>query len=177
MPYTGKKVHKNGRLPIYTESMLRRHDNPTDGIYTAINGYIYDITGKSIDSSRKRIPIRSLCVIRCLQTPVYANFHPGGFNILKEVAGKDGTELFCQYHTLGLLQRGIGADLRIGRVVPDRTPGDIKPHEIVLHDWLFDIAGKSNPYSSYSAKSAHRDQRHRLTRYTKPTQACLKILP
>jgi hypothetical protein len=32
-------------LPTYTLNELQWHDNPTDGIYTAINGFVYDITG------------------------------------------------------------------------------------------------------------------------------------
>lgn len=52
LPYRCGLIMPVGRTPptedslrTYTLTELRGHDNPTHGIYVAINGYVYDITG------------------------------------------------------------------------------------------------------------------------------------
>ena len=48
----GTRGSKKPVLEPYTPSMLRWHDNPTAGMYTAINGIVYDVTGKLTFSER-----------------------------------------------------------------------------------------------------------------------------
>lgn len=33
---------------LLTKSMLRRYDNPHDGLYTALDGYVYNIAGECL---------------------------------------------------------------------------------------------------------------------------------
>lgn len=50
----GTRGFKRPVLEPYTPAMLRWHDNPTDGMYTAINGIVYDIAGKLTFPERRR---------------------------------------------------------------------------------------------------------------------------
>ncbi|KAI1864107.1 uncharacterized protein JN550_009127 [Neoarthrinium moseri] len=111
MPRKGRQVSLNA-LDVFTPSRLRHHDNPSDGMYTAIHGYVYDLTG-------------------------YVDYHPGGLNILKDVCGRDGTSLFDKYHSSNLLAEEDYAALRIGRVIEERRANDIRRDEIVINDVVF----------------------------------------
>lgn len=44
----GARGSKKAALEPYTPGMLRWHDNPTAGMYTAVNGIVYDVTGKLV---------------------------------------------------------------------------------------------------------------------------------
>lgn len=57
---------------MVTKKELQKH-NTKDDMWTVINGKVFNLTP-------------------------YIPFHPGGENILKAVAGRDGTALFMKYH-------------------------------------------------------------------------------
>ncbi|KAI0127640.1 hypothetical protein BJ170DRAFT_381277 [Xylariales sp. AK1849] len=101
-------------LSPYTTSMLRKHDNPSNGIYMAVHGFVYDMTG-------------------------YVDFHPGGFNILKKLAGRNATLGYADYHTADLLNNTDYAALKIGRLIPELTSKQVGRYQIALHGWVFDI--------------------------------------
>lgn len=46
MPEDGRP-RSHDELSIFTLSKLRWHDNPTSGVYVAINDFVYDLTGWS----------------------------------------------------------------------------------------------------------------------------------
>lgn len=163
LPYmSNTKSQEKKQLPILTESTLRGHDNPSDRMYTAIDGFVYDVTGKFVPRGRRIqqtiLPPVTLTLEMVdadkTKLPGYCNFHPGGFNVLKDVLGKDGTEAFCQYHALDLLEARNHGMLRVGRLVPERKHGGIGAEEIALHRWVFDAAGTSHPNSPLPLSSS-----------------------
>ncbi|KAI1861767.1 uncharacterized protein JN550_010707 [Neoarthrinium moseri] len=106
-------------LKLLTPNTLRLHDNPSDGIYTAIDGVVYDLSG-------------------------YVDFHPGGRNILKGISGRDGTSEFYKCHNSDLLSSPEYAGLKVGRVITERSPGQIHENEMVLHGLVFNVQDLSN---------------------------------
>ncbi|KAK9416099.1 hypothetical protein SUNI508_09872 [Seiridium unicorne] len=118
MPYTPAWISEEPSY-LVTKTMLRRHDNPIDGYYTAINGVVYDIGG-------------------------YLHYHPGGAKLFNSVAGRDGTDAYLAYHHSGLLDAPDIAALKVGRLIEEREPVDIRKDEIALHDSIFNIKNLHN---------------------------------
>ncbi|KAH6651985.1 hypothetical protein BKA67DRAFT_660758 [Truncatella angustata] len=104
------------REPSYLipKSRLRHYDNPTDGLYTVINGHVYDVAD-------------------------YMDFHPGGTKLFNAVLGRDGTKAFEEYHPLSLLERPDFAKFKVGRVMKTRRSGHVRDDEIALHDLVFTV--------------------------------------
>ncbi|KAK9771750.1 hypothetical protein SCAR479_11538 [Seiridium cardinale] len=100
-------------LRPYTLGMLRQHDSPTFGCYTAIGGYVYDLTS-------------------------YIDMHPGGRQVLIKYLGKEATE-FTDWHDFDIMDDY--AELRIGRLVSDIPLVAVEKHQVVVHKWVFDISG------------------------------------
>eukprot|EP00055_Hartaetosiga_balthica_P010707 m.46557 g.46557 ORF g.46557 m.46557 type:complete len:140 (-) comp7276_c0_seq1:2133-2552(-) len=67
----GKGVKDHGEK--VTKEELKQHNNVDNGIWTVIQGRVYNITP-------------------------YIDYHPGGKNTLMQAAGRDGTRLFTKYH-------------------------------------------------------------------------------
>jgi hypothetical protein len=72
----------------------------------------------------------------------YMNNHPGGSQLLKKVYGRNGTEMFLANHASRLINEPKYAALKIGRLMEERQPEDIREDEIVLHSFVFRIRGK-----------------------------------
>lgn len=102
---------------LLTQSMLRRFDNPMDGVYTAIGGNVYNLTR-------------------------YIDIHPGGALAIQAVAGRDGTKEFSRHHGLDLMDKPEFAALKVGRYIEERDQGNVDEDEIVLHDLIFNISGE-----------------------------------
>ncbi|MCJ1285666.1 hypothetical protein MMC26_005007 [Xylographa opegraphella] len=61
-------------------SDLSAHNSLDTGLYIAIDGGVYDMTG-------------------------FVDEHPGGAKILKRVGGKDASKQFWKYHNEGVLRK------------------------------------------------------------------------
>ncbi|KAI1497863.1 hypothetical protein F5X99DRAFT_432584 [Biscogniauxia marginata] len=116
-------------LGLYTLSQLRRHDNPENGVYVAIDGFVYNMNG-------------------------YLDFHPGGWRILQQWAGRDATEEFYKYHRHGLLMEEDYISLKIGKIVPEMTIAELQSNHITLKPWVFDISGleEEKPWCYHAIK-------------------------
>jgi cytochrome b involved in lipid metabolism len=108
---------------LLTQSMLRRFDNPMEGVYTAIGGNVYNLTK-------------------------YVDNHPGGALAIQAVAGRDGTKEFSRHHGLDLMDKPEFAALKVGRYIEERDQGNVDEDEIVLHDLIFNISGERPPSQS-----------------------------
>ncbi|KAH8203039.1 hypothetical protein TruAng_002767 [Truncatella angustata] len=109
-------------LQTYTPTSLRYHDNPSLGCYTAIGCFVYNLTE-------------------------YCDSHPGGSNILRDVAGRDATSVFLRNtdcHSLEMLDDQSYAHLRVGRMIDEVKSGDVQDREISLHNYVFDISDLDN---------------------------------
>ncbi|KAI0008415.1 hypothetical protein F4779DRAFT_451025 [Xylariaceae sp. FL0662B] len=119
-PKTGSR---RGLHP-FTPRSLRWHDNPSMGVYVAIENIVYDITG-------------------------YIEDHPGGREVLQKGGGIDQTAQFLLHHPPGCLD---GYEhLKVGRLVPEITLEQVGRDQVVVHDCVFDLAGleqtRPNVYS------------------------------
>ncbi|KAK9423207.1 hypothetical protein SUNI508_04501 [Seiridium unicorne] len=113
----GKRpTHEYSDLYTFTPTSLRSFNSPNSGLYTAIHGFVYDLTE-------------------------YRDFHPGGLNLLQSVSGRDSTSEFNKYHDVGILHKDSYAHLRVGRMIEEREPGEVKADEIALHRHIFNVAG------------------------------------
>ncbi|KAI1851506.1 hypothetical protein JX265_012412 [Neoarthrinium moseri] len=110
-------------LHPFTEKMLRYHDNPTYGCYTAIDGYVYDIGN-------------------------YLENHPGGDTILIKYLGQEATE-FTDWHDVELMDNY--PELRIGRIVPEIHLDQLQKHQVALCGWVFDISGLDPEHNDQDA--------------------------
>lgn len=72
----------------------------------------------------------------------YVDYHPGGSRILNMVTGRDGTQTFLDYHSVGYINQPSFAALKVGRLIEERARGDIRCDEIALHDYIFSLKGK-----------------------------------
>ncbi|KAH8681754.1 hypothetical protein BX600DRAFT_491920 [Xylariales sp. PMI_506] len=95
----------------FTHDMLKWHDNPSAGCYTAIDNIVYDISVHS---------------------------RPCGRNTLMECLGGEATK-FSNYHTQDVLK--AYPDFPIGRLVREVQDCEIQGNEIAIHGWVFDISG------------------------------------
>ncbi|EGY19050.1 uncharacterized protein VDAG_09384 [Verticillium dahliae VdLs.17] len=128
---------ESGSKNVLTNHEIGWNQFPQTRQYIQIHEHAYDITGMlyyTFSSTR---------VIRADENLTdYAEWHPGGSEILARAAGTDATNLFEEYHSENgedLLEAIQG--LRIGRIVPSRTRYEkLSTTEIRIQDTIFDIA-------------------------------------
>ncbi|KAK7926666.1 cytochrome b5-like heme/steroid binding domain-containing protein [Apiospora marii] len=101
-------------LVPFSSGTLRWHDNPNLGVYFAIDGYVYNMTG-------------------------YLDVHPGGLATLQEYAGRDASAAFAASHPADLLTRSPSDSLRIGRMVDEIPVEQLQAHHVALDKWVYDI--------------------------------------
>lgn len=70
---SGKDLSGGGSKGAITAEQLRQHKTRETGVWTCINGRVYNITA-------------------------YLDFHPGGVDEIMKAAGRDGTSLFNKKH-------------------------------------------------------------------------------
>ncbi|KAK4442095.1 hypothetical protein QBC34DRAFT_456579 [Podospora aff. communis PSN243] len=89
---------------VFDEEEVRRHVHPEIGMYTIINGDVYELTA------------------------AMAHLHPGGQQIIHDLAGRDATETFIENHSNWEdLLKGM---TKVGHVVPYKSPGKLEHDEI-----------------------------------------------
>lgn len=64
--FEGQKAPKKTVLPPFTPAMLSWHDNPTSGMYIAVEGIIYNVTGMFFTHS-VFLPVVFLPIPRCCE--------------------------------------------------------------------------------------------------------------
>ncbi|KAK7996473.1 hypothetical protein PG989_004513 [Apiospora arundinis] len=114
--FEGQKAPKKMTLPLFTPNMLKWHDNPTAGMYIAIDGIVYNVS-------------------------TYVDLHPGGRDLMGQALGQDVSN-FHQYHAPDTM--ADYGELAVGRLVPDVELGELGPHQLVIHDWVFDLTKLSS---------------------------------
>ncbi|TQN71638.1 putative cytochrome b5 [Colletotrichum shisoi] len=101
----------------FTANDVKWHTTRETGIYAIIGRFVYDFT-ELIDK------------------------HPGGSEIIAQVAGGDATELWEKYHGNPISKLGVNVDrsrqfLCIGHVVEERDTKAVSPDEICIRDYIF----------------------------------------
>ncbi|EPE10192.1 cytochrome b5 [Ophiostoma piceae UAMH 11346] len=74
----------------FTVAEVAKHKTDEAGLYTIIDGGVYDVTG-------------------------FVEEHPGGSKILKRMAGKDASKSFWKYHSAKVLEK-YSERLKVGTV-------------------------------------------------------------
>lgn len=99
---------------VFTMRSIRVHIFPETGLYTVIEGAVYDLSE-------------------------YADAHPGGRELVYRSAGRDSTTDFINSHPNNWRQYLADIQhLRVGHMVPERGPDDaIGSNEIVLLNWVY----------------------------------------
>ena len=109
---------------LFTAAEVARH-NTAESLWVSIDDGVYDLTK-------------------------FQHLHPGGLAPLKDVAGKDATELFYGLHRAGVLQERRYRRLRVGKLVdgvPAADPADLAtvPYGEAMGYWR-----KFSPYYTES---------------------------
>ncbi|KAK8119837.1 cytochrome b5-like Heme/Steroid binding domain-containing protein [Apiospora kogelbergensis] len=102
-------------LRTFTARCLRWYDNPTLGVYFAVEGFVYDMSN-------------------------YLESHPGGLDSLKQFAGKDASQPFNEAHATNPLLASPYDSLRIGRMVDEIPSEQIQANQVVLDSWVYNIS-------------------------------------
>ncbi|KAK8052303.1 hypothetical protein PG993_003688 [Apiospora rasikravindrae] len=111
--FEGRKAPKKtmAELPPFSPAMLSWHDNPTSGMYIAVDGIIYNVAN-------------------------YVDRHPGGRDILGQALGRAASN-FHDFHAPDTM--ADYAELAVGRLVPDIALAQLRDHQVAIHDWVFDL--------------------------------------
>ncbi|KAK8105058.1 cytochrome b5 [Apiospora kogelbergensis] len=102
-------------LRTFTARCLRWYDNPTLGVYFAVDGFVYDMSN-------------------------YLKSHPGGLDSLKQFAGKGASQPFNEAHATNPLLASPYDSLRIGRMVDEIPSEQIQANQVVLDTWVYNIS-------------------------------------
>ncbi|KAJ2903074.1 cytochrome b5-like Heme/Steroid binding domain-containing protein [Zalerion maritima] len=73
----------------------------------------------------------------------FADFHPGGIGVLRQLAGRDATDFFFREHGGEGRGRELLArwqQLKIGRMVDEVCVGNLGKHEIALNELVLDLS-------------------------------------
>ncbi|KAK8119752.1 uncharacterized protein PG998_004378 [Apiospora kogelbergensis] len=110
--FRGQKAPPKTALSLFTPSMLRWHDNPTAGMYIAVDGIVYNVAD-------------------------YVDRHPGGRDIMGPALGREASK-FHDDHAPNTM--ADYAELAVGRLVPDMTQKELQQQQLVIHSWVFDLS-------------------------------------
>ncbi|KAI1646649.1 uncharacterized protein F4817DRAFT_339853, partial [Daldinia loculata] len=153
-PYTCAYLHVEQpvrNMRYFTPEMLRWYDNPSHGVYIALENAVYDISD-------------------------YLRFHPGGSQLLIHCTGLDATHQFLQYHKTDMMNSY--QFMQVGYLVPECTWKQLQDNHVVVHDWVFNISSlqqeDSNLFNSLH-KFIRQDTTVAVTGHDSDAAALIKL--